>query len=95
MKGFIKYNEDETSQAFGLIERINVCMGFPTQDGLTLTWQDGVPTYCYLDSQSASTIFWGSVVYVDTNQIGGCLTQSEIDSIIDLPNDVYLCGTNM
>jgi len=95
MKGFIKYSEDQTREALNLIEKINNCLGLPTKDGLSLTWQNGVLAYCSLDKNSGSTIFWGTVVKIDTEQLKDCLTPQQISEIIQLPDDVYICGTNM
>ena len=95
MKGWIRFNEDQTNEALQLIDRVNTCMGLPTSDGLSLTWQDGVSAYCTLDPQSAATQFWGTIVKIDTDQMGQCLTQSELNSIIQIPTDVYVCGTNL
>jgi hypothetical protein len=91
MKGYIKYNEQETEQAQDLINQINDCLGFP-QPG-TDTW-DTATAYCRLDSQSAATQFWGYVVKVDTEQLSECLTPQQVENIIQLPSDVYLCGVN-
>jgi len=92
MKGFIKYSEDQTREALNLIERINNCLGLPTKDGLSLTWQNGVLAYCTLDTNSGSTIFWGTVVKIDTDQIGDCLTTQELNSIIQIPPYCQICG---
>jgi hypothetical protein len=92
MKGLIKFNEDETSKCYDLINQINDCLGFPS--GETITWQESPIAYCTLDSESGSTIFWGSVIKIDTDQLSECLTPQQMDSIIQLPSDVYICGSN-
>lgn len=90
MKGLIKFNEDETSKGYDLINQINDCLGFP--EGETTTWQESPIAYCTLDTQSGSTIFWGSVVKIDTDQVSECLTPQQLSQIIELPSDVYICG---
>jgi len=90
MKGFIKFNEDETSKGYDLINQINDCLGFPEPG--TTTWQETPIAYCTLDSQSGSTIFWGSVIKIDTDQLSECLTPQQLSQIIELPSDVYICG---
>ena len=91
MKGWIKYNEQEIQQAQDLINQINDCLGLPILG--TETW-DTPTAYCSLDSQSAATQFWGYVVKVDTEQLSSCLTPQQVDNIIQIPSDVYICGTN-
>lgn len=93
MKGYIKYNEDETSQAFELISKIDNCLGLPEPD--TKTYQEFLTAFCKLDAQSAATQFWGSVIKIDTDKLGNCLTAEELSKVIQLPDDVYICGTNM
>lgn len=91
MKGFIKYGEQELQQAEDLINQINDCLGLP--NGETTTW-DTTTAFCSLDSQSAATQFWGYVVKVDTDQLSNCLTPQQVQNIIQIPTDVYICGTS-
>jgi hypothetical protein len=87
MKGFIKYNDITESQ--DLIISINSCLGLPA--GETQTW-DTTTSYCTVGPISAYTEFWGYVVKVDTDQMGQCLTQEQINSIIEIPEDCNICG---
>lgn len=89
MKGFIKYGENEAQQALDLINQINDCLGLP--DGETTTW-DTPTAICSLDGSSAYTEFWGYVVKIDTDQLADCLTPQQLNQIIELPSDVYICG---
>lgn len=89
MKGFIKYGENEAQQALDLINQINDCLGLP--DGETTTW-DTPTAICSLDGSSAYTEFWGYVVKIDTDQLADCLTPQQLNQIIELPLDVYICG---
>lgn len=89
MKGFIKYGENEAQQALDLINQINDCLGLP--DGETTTW-DTPTAICSLDGSSAYTEFWGYVVKIDTEQLADCLTPQQLNQIIELPSDVYICG---
>lgn len=92
MKGFIKYGEQELQQANDLINQINDCLGLP--DGETTTW-DTTTAICSLNpTTSAYTEFWGYVVKVDTEQLSNCLTPQQEQNIIQLPSDVYICGTS-
>lgn len=92
MKGWIKYGEQQSGDALKLIERINQHLNLPSSNGLSKTWSDGITAFCTLDSNSGATIFWGSVVKVDTDQMGDCLTQQEIESIIQIPEGCKICG---
>jgi hypothetical protein len=87
MKGFIKYNDITESQ--DLISSINNCLGFP--QGETTTW-DTTTAICTVGPTSAYTEFWGYIVKVDTDQMGQCLTQEQINSIIEIPEDCNICG---
>ena len=91
MKGWIKYNEQEIQQALDLITQINDCLGLP--EGETTTW-DTTTALCSLDASSAYTEFWGYVVKIDTDQLSECLTPQQIESIIQLPTVVSVCGSN-
>lgn len=86
MKGWIKYND--ITEAQSLIYNINTCMGFP--QGETLTW-DTTPSFCTVGPTSAYTEFYGYVVKIDTDQMGQCLTQEQIDSIIQIPDECKIC----
>jgi hypothetical protein len=89
MKGWIKYNEDQIAQANDLVNQINDCLSLPNDK--TSTWD--VPTaFCTLDSQSAATQFWGYVVKIDTDQLSECLTPQQLGEIIQLPEDIQICG---
>lgn len=87
MKGWIKYNTEQ--QGIDLINSINSCLGFP-QEGTT-TWYEAPLAMCSLSPSSASTEFWGYVVKVDTDQMGQCLTETQINSIIQIPDDINNC----
>ena len=90
MKGWLKYNTEQ--EGIDLIHSINNCLGFP--QGETTTWYEAPLAMCSLSPSSGSTEFWGYVVKVDTDQMGQCLTQSQIDSIIQLPSDINNCQIN-
>lgn len=90
MKGWIKYNEDQAQQALDLISQINDCMGFP--QGGTNTW-DYATAFCSVNPQTSGyTDFWGYVVKIDTEELSSCLTQQQIDNIIQLPDGLGICG---
>lgn len=87
MLGFIKY--DDNISAENLINQINTCIGLP--NGSTYTW-DTPRSYCTLGPTSAYTEFYGYVVKVDTDQMGQCLTQEQLASIIEIPTDCGICA---
>ena len=89
MKGFIKYTEIQ--QAKDLVNQINDCLGLPI--GETITW-DTPTDMCSLDASSAYTQFWGYVIKVDTEQLTNCLTQQQVENIIQLPSNIAVCMTN-
>jgi len=89
MKGWIKF--DEIDHATNLIKSVNNCLGLPSEDRLTLTW-DVTTALCTLDPNSGATIFWGYVVKVDTDRMGQCLTSQQLSEIIQIPNDCQICG---
>lgn len=91
MKGFIKYGEQETQQVIELINQINDCLGLPA--GETTTW-DTATALCSLDASSAYTEFWGYVIKIDTDQLSDCLTPQQVESIIQLPEGLGICGSN-
>jgi hypothetical protein len=91
MKGFIKYGEQETQQVIELINQINDCLGLPA--GETTTW-DTATALCSLDASSAYTEFWGYVIKIDTDQLSECLTPQQVESIIQLPEGLGICGSN-
>jgi hypothetical protein len=91
MKGYIKYNEQEAQQALDLINQINDCLGFPEPG--TTTW-DTTTAICSLDGSSAYTEFWGYVVKIDTDQLADCLTPQQVENIIQLPEELGVCGSN-
>jgi hypothetical protein len=91
MKGWIKYNEQEVQQALDLVNQINDCLGFP--EGETTTW-DNPTALCSLDALSAYTEFWGYVVKIDTEQLRDCLTPQQVESVIQLPEGLAICGSN-
>jgi len=86
MKGWIKYNT--IAEADHLVTTINGCIGLP--EGETITW-DTPRSYCSLGPTSAYTEFYGYVVKVDTDQMGQCLTQEQLASIIEIPTDCGIC----
>jgi len=87
MKGWIKYNTIE--EADHLVTTINECIVLP--QGETYTW-DTPRSYCTLGPTSAYTEFYGYVVKVDTDQIGQCLTQEQLASIIEIPSECGICA---
>lgn len=88
MTGWLKYNTEQ--EGFSLIQRIDGFMSLPK--GQTTTWQYEPLPFCSVNPQtSGQTDFWGYVIKVDTDQMGGCLSQQEIDSIIEIPNEITLC----
>jgi hypothetical protein len=91
MKGFIKYGEQEIQQALDLTNQINDCLGLPA--GETTTW-DTATALCSLDASSAYTEFWGYVIKIDTQQLTVCLTPQQVESIIQLPEGLGICGSN-
>jgi hypothetical protein len=91
MKGWIKYNEQEIQQSLDLITQINDCLGLP--EGETTTW-DTTTALCSLDASSGYTEFWGYVVKIDTEQLTDCLTPQQVESVIQLPEGLGICGSN-
>lgn len=88
MKGWLKYNDFQ--QAENLIKDLDNCLGLPTSDGLTITW-DIPKSICKIDSASGATDFWGYVVKIDTDQLGDCLTDEQKAQIIQIPDDCLIC----
>ena len=87
MNGYLKFNT--LSSANDFVDNINNCLGLPMGD--TETW-DEPQSFCEIDPiTSGATEFWGYVVKIKTDQMGQCMTQQQIDDIIQLPNDVLIC----
>jgi hypothetical protein len=87
MKGYLLFQEFQPAE--DLINEINTCMGFP--NGQTLTWMNGPYSFCSVGPTSAYTQFEAYAVVVDTEQISQCLTQEQIDNIIQKPVDWSFC----
>lgn len=87
MEGWLKYNTEQ--EGIDLINSINNCLGLP--QGETKTWYDAPLQLCSSGSTSGYTEFWGYVVKVDTNQMGQCLSQGQIDAIIQIPEGIKNC----
>lgn len=87
MKGWIKYNTLEETESF--IQQVNTCLNLPND--LTYTW-DLPRSYCTLGPTSGYTEFYGYVVKVDTDQMGQCLTQEQLASIIEIPSECGICA---
>lgn len=88
LRGWIEFGGEDEANV--LIDQINECMGFPTPDGKTKTW--ALPN-CLADGYypTATTENWYVIV---KDEILGCLTQEQKDSIIpSLPAGWFACGT--
>jgi hypothetical protein len=76
-----------------LISQINTCKGFPTQDGLTITWQNGTNPVCEfnLDNGSKTQIGYGVII---GDEVYDCLTENQKQSIITFQGNINLCSWN-
>jgi hypothetical protein len=74
-----------------LISQINSCKGFPTQDGLTLTWQNGTKPVCEfnLENGNKTQIGYGVVI---TDEVYECLNENQKHSIISFQGNINLCS---
>jgi hypothetical protein len=87
MKGYLLFQDFQESE--NLINEINSCMGFP--NGETTTWMNAPYSFCSVGSTSAYTQFESYAVVADTEQISQCLTQEQINNIIQKPANWSLC----
>lgn len=87
MNGFLLFGNEQ--DALNLIQTIDDCLGLP--DGGTITWQDGALSYCSVGATSAYTQFEAYAVKIVTDRCGKCLTQQEIDNIVQIPDDWGFC----
>ena len=86
--GWIGYDTKE--DADNLITQINICKGFPTPDGKTLTWT--IPS-C-LSNGYYPTATTQNYYVIIKDEIMECLSQEQKDSIIfSLPENYITCGT--
>lgn len=81
----------EQNDAESLINQINSCKGFPTEDGLTITWMTTPKEICEFNFETGSKISIGYGVIID-NEVYGCLTQTQKDEIISLSGNIQLCS---
>ena len=82
--GYTTETEAETT-----IQQINNCLGFPTEDGKTLTWTN---PYCIQNGYSPTATTQNYYVIIK-NQCFDCLTEEQKSEIKDLPVGWYDCGT--
>jgi len=88
LNGWIEFGGQDEANV--LIDQINECMGFPTPDGITISWAN---PNCMANGYfpTATTENWYVII---KEEIMDCLTQEQKDSIIpSLPVDWYACGT--
>lgn len=79
------------SDAELLISQINSCKGFPTEDGLTLTWMTSSREICEFNYETGSKISIGYGVIIE-DEILDCLSQIQKDEIITLSGNIQLCS---
>lgn len=88
---YIVYANETDGQS--LISQIDTCKGFPTQDGLTLTWMISPKSICEfnLETGAKTPIGYGVVI---TDEILSCLTDVQKQEIITLQGNINLCSWN-
>ena len=74
-----------------LISQINTCKGFPTQDGLTITWQNGTNPICEFNLETGTKTPIGFGVIIN-NDIFDCLSENQKQEIITLQGNINLCS---
>jgi hypothetical protein len=79
----LKYNTQ--LEAIELIGQINLCLNLPTPDDETTTWARPIK-YC---SDSGSTVYGYTVIIKD--QCIDCLTDTQKQQIVTLPDDLSVC----
>jgi hypothetical protein len=77
--------------AVDLINKINTCMGWPS-DG-TNTWQITPDAMCEFDLNTGQKISIGYGVIIK-DRIKGCLSSQELSEIIVLPSNINTCSYN-
>ena len=72
------------------VSQINVCKGFPTPDGTTLTWQE-IPYEICRFSEDGSSLFIGYGIIVD-DEILDCMTTEQKSEILYPEVNIQSCS---
>ncbi len=80
-----------SNSAEQLINEINQCKGWPSEDGFTLTWMANPNTICEfnLETGEQTQIGYGVVI---KDEIIECLTEAQKLEIITLEGNINLCS---
>ena len=79
-----------TTESNDFVNQINICKGFPTEDGKTLTWQETPYELCRF-GQDGSSLFLGYAIIVH-DEILSCMTEEQISEILPPESNVNLCS---
>lgn len=80
----------EEQEAIDLIDRINTCMGWPSDDG-TVTWMLAPDLMCEFDLQTGDKINIGYGIII-TDRIIDCLSEEELSEVFALPSNINTCN---
>ena len=77
--------------AIDLINKINICMGLPSNG--TITWQDEPDVMCEFDLNTGDKIHIGYGVEIQ-DRIKNCLTNEELSEVFIIPSNINTCVYN-
>ncbi len=79
----------DEQEAINLINKINTCMGWPS-DG-TDTWMLSPDLMCEFDLQTGDKINIGYGVII-TERIIDCLSEEELSEVFTIPSNINTCA---
>lgn len=88
MVEYIIYLEEQ--EAIDFINRINLCMGWPDEEG-TITWMTEPDLMCEFDLQTGNKINIGYGVIIK-ERIIDCLSEEELSEVFTLPSNINTCS---